>query len=194
MYFNEKIGNIVDQLDYKKKLIFIYMLLTRQKNVYDHLAENKIWDCREEISSVFEELLKCILEEREISEHIITKIQKCNPENIGWDEEEDDIMGYMITFVDNVKVFTSQLMDKEQNESLWLRYNYDFLDGFVDEMYDSAQPLMETILMKQELEREMRDYELLKNMGDLNVGKLMVDREMLVDQETIRQFRELGRE
>ena len=46
MYIYETIHEMVNTLDNKKKKLFIYMLLTRQKNVYDYLAENKMWDIR----------------------------------------------------------------------------------------------------------------------------------------------------
>ena len=115
-------------------------------------------------------------------------ISDYNPENIGWDENEDEIMGYMITFIQNVWVFANQLTDEGAKEPFSSRYNYDFLDGFIDEMYDSTQPLLETDLMKLEIKREIRDYELLKDMEYIEYEMLTRNEEMLIDKKTIEQF------
>ena len=57
MYIYETIHEMVNTLDNKKKKLFVYMLLTRQKNVYDYLAENKMWDQREQIENIFQKFL-----------------------------------------------------------------------------------------------------------------------------------------
>ena len=188
MYIYETIHEMVNTLDNKKKKLFIYMLLTRQKNVYDFLAKNKMWDQREQIEYIFEKFLYCILEDRYFPQKLITRILDYNPENIGWDENEDEIMGYMITFIQNVWVFANQLTDEGAKEPFCSRYNYDFLDGFIDEMYDSTQPLLETDLMKLEIKREIRDYELLKDMEYIEYEMLTRNEEMLIDKKTIEQF------
>ena len=83
MYIYETIHEMVNTLDNKKKKLFVYMLLTRQKNVYDYLAENKMWDQREQIEYIFEKFLYCILEDRYFPQKLITRISDYNPENIG---------------------------------------------------------------------------------------------------------------
>ncbi|MDE7204430.1 MAG: hypothetical protein K2O91_21600 [Lachnospiraceae bacterium] len=189
----ETIHEMVNTLDNKRKKLFIYMLLNRQKNVYDFLAENKIWDRREEVNHIFQIYLKCILEDKYFPEKVIIEIVDYNPENIGWEENEDNIMGYMITFMDNVWVFANQLTDEGSKEPFYSRFNYDFLDGFIDEMYDSSQPLLETDIMKLEIEREIRDYEMLKNMKYIDCERLTKSEEMLIDQKAIKQFNEPAR-
>lgn len=124
---------------------------------------------------------------------MITRIVDYNPENIGWEENEDEIMGYMITFMDNVWAFANQLTDEGSKEPFYSRYNYDFLDGFIDEMYDSSQPLLETDIMKLEIKREIRDYELLKDMKYIEYEKLIRSEEMLIDKKTIAQFLDICR-
>lgn len=193
MYIYETIHEMVNALDNKKKKLFIYMLLIRQKNVYDFLAENKMWDQREQIEYIFELFLNCILEDRFFPQKMITRIVDYNPENIGWEENEDEIMGYMITFMDNVWAFANQLTDEGSKEPFYSRYNYDFLDGFIDEMYDSSQPLLETDIMKLEIKREIRDYELLKDMKYIEYEKLTRSEEMLIDKKTIAQFLDIFR-
>lgn len=188
MYIYETIHEMVNTLDNKKKKLFIYMLLIRQKNVYDFLAENKIWDQREQIEHIFEIFLNCILEDQFFPKKLITKIVDYNPENIGWEENEDEIMGYMITFIDNVWVFANQLTDEGSTEPFYSRYNYDFLDGFIDEMYDSSQPLLDTDIMKLEIKREIKDYELLKDMKYVEYERLTRSEEMLIDKKTIEHF------
>ncbi|MDE7432111.1 MAG: hypothetical protein K2N34_09395, partial [Lachnospiraceae bacterium] len=96
-------------------------------------------------------------------------------------------------FIDNVWVFANQLTDEGSKEAFYSRFNYDFLDGFIDEMYDSSQPLLETDIMKLEIEREIRDYEMLKNMRYIDCEKLTKSDEMLIDQKTIKQFNEPAR-
>ena len=193
MYIYETIHEMVNALDNKKKKLFIYMLLIRQKNVYDFLAENKMWDQREQIEYIFELFLNCILEDRFFPKKMITRIVDYNPVNIGWEENEDEIMGYMITFMDNVWAFANQLTDEGSKEPFYSRYNYDFLDGFIDEMYDSSQPLLETDIMKLEIKREIRDYELLKDMKYIEYEKLTRSEEMLIDKKTIAQFLDICR-
>lgn len=94
----------------------------------------------------------------------------------------------MITFIQNVWVFANHLTDEGAKEPFCSRYNYDFLDGFIDEMYDSTQPLLETDLMKLEIKREIRDYELLKDMEYIEYEMLTRNEEMLIDKKTIEQF------
>ncbi len=83
MYIYETIHEMVNTLDNKKKKLFVYMLLTRQKNVYDYLAENKMWDQREQIENIFQKFLYCFLEDRYFPQELITRILNYNPENIG---------------------------------------------------------------------------------------------------------------
>ena len=53
---------------------------------------------------------------------------------------------------------------------------------------NSTQPLLETDLMKLEIKREIRDYELLKDMEYIEYEMLTRNEEMLIDKKTIEQF------
>lgn len=182
----------MSELNNKQMLLFVFLLLTRQKNVYQYVAKNKIWDFSEEIEGIFEKIFVCIVKESEINIEIIDKVDMYNPENVGWEDKEEDIMGFMITFMENLRAFINQLMERNDIDLYFSQCNYDYLEAFLYEYYewtgDNTQLLLENVLIKEEVEREIRDIDFLSEGKEIEYSIIKKKDEMLINREYLEAY------
>ena len=187
-----KYSNEFKSLNDKEKLQFIFKLLIRQKNVYEYIAKDKAWNATKNINSIFERLYKCIMSDEKIEENILEEIEEINPENIGWDDKEEDIMGYIITFINNIEAFIREVIQKSNIDIYFAQCNYDYLEAFIYEYRDwkgdNTNLLLEDEMMKQEIERGIRDLHAIVCKEKINYGELCNSKELLIDSQILDKY------
>ena len=160
----DEIRNELKKMDEKDVCIFIFSLLSRQKNTFDQIAEANQWDGSEIITGVYE----CVKENLYDSTNSIYEctVTRSDIEYLMWEAQEED-MQIVDTFLDNLFAFVNQLQDRNNLDYVFSQCNYDLLESkIINEL--GWQNVNEDVLLsnenvKLEYNREKRDLELIKN-------------------------------
>jgi hypothetical protein len=164
MVIVDEIRNELKQIDEKDVYIFIFSLLSRQKNTFDQIAEANQWDGSEIITEVY----SCVKENlydstSSIYECIVTRT---DIEYLMWEAQEED-MQIANTFLDNLFAFVNQLQDRSNLDYAFSQCNFDLLESrIINEL--GWENVNEDVLLSNdnvqlEYAREKRDLELIKS-------------------------------
>ena len=151
------------------------MAVERQWKVYEKAAKGYNWDR----SDIYRQLLdKCwdrVLKNKVMEEEAWNICYENKPENIRTDiDEMDDMYCFCSIFADTLEMLIDDLCE-EGCTSGFTSYNFQFLDGFLDEYLalginntDNREEVIKNHeLVRIEIERQNRDFEKIRGCDNL---------------------------
>ncbi len=160
-----------NNLSTSKQKAFILILIERQFLVYKKMCIGKEWNREKNISNILESCWKSIINGNDIDEDLLDLCIESNPENLEYDEEDEEKISFLITIVDNLTAYVRLIIEKEEFDGIFTRCNYDYLESFLYQYYD-WKPLSTNLVLNHELvlleySRSIRDLEYLETTDDL---------------------------
>lgn len=166
----KKYKDIFEKLNTERKLLFILQLLIRQRNLYLDFCDRVNWGQKEKCMDIFKQFYHCILEKKNFE--LEEAIEEINPENFQWDEGVNDIVGYIITIIDNMKAFGKQINEREEIDIYFTRCNFDLIEAYIfdntDIEYDNIEAIKNYPDMKSEIEKGIGDLVMIAKGNGLN--------------------------
>ncbi|HOL10706.1 MAG TPA: DUF416 family protein [Bacillota bacterium] len=154
-----------------KQKAFILILIERQFSVYKKMCIGKEWNREKSIIDILENCWKSIINESEIDPDLLDLCMESNPENLEYDEEDEEKISFLVTIIDNLTAYVRLIVAKEEFDGVFTRCNYDYLENFLYQYYD-WKPLSTNLVSSHELvfleySRSIRDLEYLETTNDL---------------------------
>ncbi len=154
-----KYREIFEKLNDEKKLMFIWGLMLRQRNLFLDFCERFGFEKKDACLDAFKDLYRCIMECKKCE--LETFIEDMNPECYEWDDEVQDLIGYISTIVDNMVVLCREINERESIDTYFTRCNYDLIMAYILDntniKYDDIEAIRNHPYMQLEIERGINE-------------------------------------
>lgn len=155
----KKYKEIFLKLNEEKKLMFIFGLMLRQRNLFIDFCERLGFEKSEVCLNVFKEFYRCIVEGEKCE--IEDSIEEINPEYYEWDNEVYENIEYISTIVDNMIALCRQINERESIDTYFARCNFDLIEAYIfdntDIEYDNVEAIRNYPDMRKEIDRGINE-------------------------------------
>lgn len=173
-------------MDEKKIILFIFSLLSRQKQTFEGLVD---WNCENQLVSInmiFDDL-KGFMSNMYESNMKYTRVPEEYLDWNTWGEVDECILENYMFFLETLNAFIGQLSHTNDIDYAFIQCNFEMLQNllFNFELWsgEDEESFVQNEYVQVEKERELRDIKLIKDNNyhvKINSDETIVDREIFM--------------